>query len=87
MGTGNAHRRNDRDEIPLTPIAWRRTSKRGFRLDASRSETAWLEMNNGSGDASVSSLAIKNPHLVFVVACAGHGRWRHGLLDTSNVCR
>ena len=25
MGTGNAHRRNDRDEIPLTPIACSRT--------------------------------------------------------------
>jgi hypothetical protein len=62
-------------------------SERGFRLDASRREAVWLEMNNGSVDANVSSLAIENPHLVFVVACAGHGRWRHGLLNTSNVCR
>jgi hypothetical protein len=44
-------------------------------------------MNNGSVDARVSSLAIENPHLVFVIACAGHRRWRHGLLDTGHVCR
>ena len=35
----------------------------------------------------VSALTIQDPHLVFVVPRAGHGRWRHGLFETSDVCR
>jgi hypothetical protein len=33
------------------------------------------------------ALTVQNAHLMFVVARAGHGRWRHGLLDTSDVGR
>ena len=34
---------------------------------------------------SLLSLAIENPHLMFVVARAGHGRGRHGLFDSSDI--
>jgi hypothetical protein len=62
---------------------------RGFTPRQAGREGPPYGYETGSGQLSVAvrsgSLAIQNPHLMFVVAGAGDGRSRHRFLDASDV--
>lgn len=78
-------------QIGYSPVANSRSRQQHqLRRDTNYSASlAWLDKRRIRRGAwrmqASSSLAIENPHLVFVVARAGHCRCRHGFLETRHV--